>query len=627
MDSNSGKAGSYRERADRFRAEAEWHGRRARALSNGRAAVFLLLVALLVRVEVAGLGPVVAGAVAATAAAFAVLVVLHARARRRERRFVELRRVNEEWDDRVHRRWERLPPHPRVVVPERHAYAEDLDIFGRASLYQLLGAPATPPGRTVLEGWLLAPSEPERVAERQQAVRELARHVELREALTLDGRRLVSSSERDIREFLGWAESEPWLTRRRAVVWAARVIPAMTAALAMLQLAGIISVSAWALPVLVGLVLTGTFGGRIRATFARAAAERGGIGKYSALLARVSEARFEAAALQRLQAELTANGMQPRALLRRVERLLDLADLRFNGMFYLPIQLFTLWDFHVLARLEAWQRVAGPHVRRWLEAYGEIEALATLARLAHDNPDWAFPAFDTAGPPRLEARALAHPLLPAGTRVANDVTVGPPGTFLLVTGSNMSGKSTLLRAIGTNVVLAQAGAPVCAREMRLPPVRLETSMRVRDSLERGVSHFMAELERLREIVDAAREARRQGRTLLYLLDELLQGTNTAERQIAARTILGHLLEQGAIGTTATHDLALADCDELRAAACAVHFRETIHASGDGPGMSFDYRLRPGLATSTNALRLIELVGLGRQAREAASDLAVPSRAE
>src|SRR5690606_17376859 len=123
--------------------------------------------------------------------------------------------------------WERLPPHPRVVVPERHAYAEDLDIFGRASLYQLLGAPATPPGRTVLEGWLLAPSEPERVAERQQAVRELARHVELREALTLDGRRLVSSSERDIREFLGWAESEPWLTRRRAVVWAARVIPAM----------------------------------------------------------------------------------------------------------------------------------------------------------------------------------------------------------------------------------------------------------------------------------------------------------------------------------------------------------------------------------------------------------------
>ena len=627
MGSNSSEAGSYRERADRFRAEAERHGRSARRLSNGRAALFLLLVALLVRAEMTGAGPVLAGAVAAVAAAFAGLVVLHARVRHRQRIAAELQRLNEEWDHRLHRRWDRLPSHPLVGVPERHAYAEDLDIFGRASLYQLLGPPATPLGRTMLERWLLTPAEPAQIAERQEAVRELARHVELREAIALAGRRLVSGSDRDIQEFLAWAESEPWLTRRPAVLWTARVIPLATAVLAALQLAGILRVSAWALPVLAGLVLTGAFGARIRATFARAAAERGGIGKYSELLGRVSEARFEAAALQRLQAELTADGLQPRALLRRVERLLDLAELRFNGMLYLPIQLFTLWDFHVLARLEAWQRVAGPHVRRWLEAYGEIEALAVLARLAHDNPDWAFPVFETAGPPRLVARDLAHPLLPAGTRVANDVTIGPPGTFLLVTGSNMSGKSTLLRAIGTNVVLAQAGAPVCAREMRFPPLRLETSMRVRDSLERGVSQFMAELERLREIVDAAREARREGGTLLYLLDELLQGTNTAERQIAARTILGHLLQQGAIGAAATHDLTLADCEELRAAACPVHFRETIHASGDRAGMSFDYRLRPGLATSTNALRLLELVGLGRQAREAAPDPAIASRAE
>ena len=190
--------------------------------------------------------------------------------------------------------------------------------------------------------------------------------------------------------------------------------------------------------------------------------------------------------------------------------------------------------------------------------------------------------------------------------------IGPPGTFLLVTGSNMSGKSTLLRAVGANVVLAQAGGPVCAEGLSLPPLELWTSMRVEDSLVEGVSLFMAELQRLREVVDAARKSRsdREGRHLLYLLDEVLQGTNTAERQIAARQILRHLLEEGALGAVTTHDLTLADAPDLRERARAVHFREEVHRAGGEPSLSFDYRLRPGLATSTNALELMEIVGLG-----------------
>jgi DNA mismatch repair ATPase MutS len=239
-----------------------------------------------------------------------------------------------------------------------------------------------------------------------------------------------------------------------------------------------------------------------------------------------------------------------------------------------------------------------------------VEALAALATLAHDNPSWPFPTLDD-GADRLTATALAHPLLPAATRVGNDVIVGPPGTMLLVTGSNMSGKSTLLRAIGLNAVLAQAGAPVCASRLTMPTVELRTSIRLADSLERGVSLFMAELHRLKEIVDAAR-SRDRARPLLYLLDEILHGTNTAERLIAARAVLEHLVRAGAIGAVTTHDLTLAADGALAGASRPVHFTEQVTSENGGvAGMTFDYRLRPGLATSTNALKLLALVGLGR----------------
>jgi DNA mismatch repair ATPase MutS len=215
-------------------------------------------------------------------------------------------------------------------------------------------------------------------------------------------------------------------------------------------------------------------------------------------------------------------------------------------------------------------------------------------------------------------------MLQEHVRVANDVRLGPPGSFMLVTGSNMSGKSTLLRAIGVNVVLAQAGGPVCATSLCLRPTRLFTSMPVRDSLARGVSHFMAGLLRLKTIVEAAREALTvgdgdsaagRGPRTLYLFDELLQGTNSAEREVAVRNVICEMLSLGAVGAVTTHDLALAEMPELTAAMRAVHFSESIEeVPADGgesvTTMSFDYKLRPGVATSRNALRLMEIMGLG-----------------
>jgi DNA mismatch repair ATPase MutS len=284
----------------------------------------------------------------------------------------------------------------------------------------------------------------------------------------------------------------------------------------------------------------------------------------------------------------------------------NLSSLKF--LVHIFLQTTLLWDFHVLTLLERWQRRYGPHAGAWFRALGELEALASFALAAHDHPDWCFPTIDETAT-TLSAKAMGHALLADRVCVVNDVEVGPQGTFLLVTGSNMSGKSTLLRSIGTNVVLAQAGSPVCATSLRMPPVILETSMRIRDSLENGVSFYMAELRRLKQIVDQAEAlTERADRRLLYLLDEILQGTNSRERHLAVVRVISHLRACGAIGAVSTHDLELAAAP-LDHVCRPVHFRETLHDRDDEKPMTFDYKLRPGVATTSNALKLLEIVGL------------------
>ena len=273
--------------------------------------------------------------------------------------------------------------------------------------------------------------------------------------------------------------------------------------------------------------------------------------------------------------------------------------------------MLLLWDFHVLAGLERWRLRSGCRAREWLKGLGEVEALSALAGLAHGNPEWGFPEIRPEQSASIEGTDVGHPLLRGDKRIVNDIEIGPARTFLLVTGSNMSGKSTLLRAVGLNVVLAQAGGVVCASRFRMPTVRLFTSMRIRDSIEHGVSYFMAGLMRLGSIVTAARTHRVDDAAFLYLLDEVLQGTNSAERHVAVCRIVGELISLDTLGAVTTHDLALADAEELKQACRPVHFTETIEVGGDGAaaGMSFDYQLRPGVATSTNALRLLELMGI------------------
>jgi DNA mismatch repair ATPase MutS len=268
--------------------------------------------------------------------------------------------------------------------------------------------------------------------------------------------------------------------------------------------------------------------------------------------------------------------------------------------FHAVVHWLTLWDIHAFFALDAWRAAHGRDVRPWFEGLAELEALSCLGGLAHDRPAFTWPQLETQGP-RVEATALGHPLLDAP--VPNDVALPGPRCALLITGSNMSGKTTLMRALGANVVLALAGAPVCARALRLSPMQVLTSMRVKDSLERGVSYFYAEVQRLKMVLDAADTAKGQA---LFLLDEILLGTNTRERQIASREVLRLLLASGACGAVTTHDLSLAVlADEPGSHVVNVHFRDHLE---DGK-MVFDYRLRQGVVDTTNALRVLRLAGV------------------
>jgi hypothetical protein len=440
------------------------------------------------------------------------------------------------------------------------------------------------------------------VQARQAAVSELSALDDWREQLSAYGELARSARQEEINTFLAWAEAPEWSSF--GIYLVAVLLTFAIWFLFALFLLDIVDGAFWLIPLVAGLAWSFANARRIYAAFDGAGAGQHALARYAALFEHVTTARFTSPQLQKIQERLCVDGEAAPACMRKLNRILGFAELRSGAaILHFPIQAFTLWDFHVQFALERWRRKTGAHVREWLEAVGEIDALSAMAAAKRDNPDWCIPELH--GERRLQGEALGHPLIDDPRLVSNDVEVGPPGSVLLVTGSNMSGKSTLLRAIGLNTVLAQAGGCVCARQLRLPPCDLQSSIRVQDSLERGVSYFMAALERLKGVVDAA-ERQPKDRVLLYLLDEILQGTNSAERSLAVRAVARHLLDAGAIGVMTTHDLNLAGEEPLHSSAVLVHFTETVD---NGGAMTFDYRLRPGLATSHNALRLMQMIGI------------------
>lgn len=532
-----------------------------------------------------------------------------------------LRALNARTLARLERRWDDVPlPEGSWGAPAPdHPFADDLDLTGHGSVLHLTGETATAAGRARLLRWLADPAVPEEGERRQEAVWELAGRLELRDRLVTGGRRARGPDPDALERFLAWAEGDAWLGERPALRAAALVLPVATAALAALQLGGVLSAPWWLASI--GAALAVGYAGRrsIHARFRAVSDGEAGPGRLAPLIDLLARAEFQGRELLRRRAVLEGEEGSAADALDRLGRLSAMADARYAQLHVL-LQALVVWDVNVLWALERWQVRHGRRVRAWLGALEEIDALAALARVVHMHPGWCRPDLRTGGEEDgcvLEACALGHPLLPPERCVRNDLRLGPPGSWLRVTGSNMAGKSTLLRAVGTDVVLARAGGPACATSLRLTPLRPWTSLQVRDSLEGGVSYFLAELQRLRRMLEAAGEPG----TLLFLLDEPLRGTNPEERRIGSRRILRLLLRTGSVGIVATHDPAIADGEGLRSGRTDLHLGEAVegvdpagpHGGGTPaklPGLAFDYRLRPGLAPRTNALRLMDALGLG-----------------
>lgn len=658
--------GLYRRLRDRYEAEASELRQRSRTVSACRLGSFVAAVACLAPALVGTPTPRLPW-LAAAGALFAVLAALVAwdgRLGRRIRSLETLRDVNARSLARHRVDLSDLLPCPSAAEllgpgEEPPAHVRDLYLFGHASLFRLISTAHTTAGRRALARWLADGAGPAEVARRQEAVRALAGHLPFRQEVEALATAVGEGSGRQadlaaLERFYTWAEGDPLLGPRSVRLWTARVLTLVIPAGLVGVVAGAVPWSLWLLVTMAGYLMSVASVEKMHEVFDHATAGGDGLRGYGPVLRALEglPAMEDGGGLlgelaARLRPEGRTGPVWAGRWMDKLERLTVLSDTR-RGLIYFFVQVLTLWDFHLIARFEAWQREAGPSVRGWLETLGEIEALSSLAALAHAQPGWAWPLVGPlvgcrlgcrlgppvgrpvgqgaggrqdgdGGGPELEslvARDLGHPLIPPDRRVGNDVQVGPAGTFLLVTGSNMSGKTTLLRAVGANVVLAQAGGPVCAAELTMPAVRLATSVVVEDSLEEGVSFFMAELLRLKAVVDAAaEEAEQGGRTLLYLLDEILRGTNSTERRVAVQRVLHRLIDLGAIGAITSHDLEIttgAGADpELARAAVPIHFRETIRPRREGGAeMTFDYRARPGLAPTTNALRLLEAVGLG-----------------
>lgn len=602
---------------DAYLARAAAHDDEARRLEAAsrrlgvvRFVAFLVALAPWVVAELSAAVPDAVGwASLPLAAVFFGLVGRHRRLRRRLRRVEVARDLARRGVARLDRDWDALgpaTPPPPEAGPE-HPWAVDLDLYGRASLRALLLRSRTPMGRRILDDWLLAPADPAAARGRQAAVQELAGEAALREAVAVEGALLDPVDEAVLGRFIAWGEDAPIVGGAAAV--AAWVLPVVTALLALGDVLDLVPGWSWALPLAVQAAVAHRLGHRLHGSFARASSGAPGLRRYHHLFALWEEAAGEAPLRGEQVAILRGPGRSASEALASLERILDAADARFSSL-HPVVAVGLLWDVHVGRALDRWRLADGRRVAAWMESLGVLESLSSVATLAADHPEWPFPVFAAPGDvPRFDAVGLGHPLLSDAAGVRNDVALGPPGRVLLVTGSNMSGKSTLLRSLGLSVVMAGLGGPVCARSLRLPACRLFTSMRVQDSIEAGVSFFMAELHRLGAILEAAPDPESPDPPLFYLVDEILQGTNSEERRIAGRRFVRHLLRRRAIGAVTTHDLGFHAHPEVEAAADLVHFRESVDDVADGPGLSFDYRLRPGLATTRNALRLAERVGL------------------
>ncbi len=573
--------------------------RRYDLLAWSRLSVFILAMASAIGTLWKDLGSSGWSVTLGASVLFAVLVSYHARIAQQRDRLQAARRHNERGIDRLDGKWVDFEDDGARYLRDEHAYALDLDIFGKASLFQLLNDTATRMGARRLATWLAGPAQDDTLRIRQQAVQELATLHSWRESLAVAGAH-ADDTLPDPEPLLVWMERSPTFktpTIPRICAWIGTCL-----VLGAAVLCSVLSLSAWVflLPYLVNILVSIALSRRLQPIIDAVSERASDLERHGEMFELMERQAFRSEGLVALQQKLKASGRLASAETRQLARIVSFLDARRNGAFRALIGSALLWDLHCVFALERWQRRVGPSARGWMRVLADLEALSCFATFSFEHPDFAFPSMDP-GELHFEAQGLGHPLISDDERVVNDVSLPGPGSLLLVTGSNMSGKSTLLRSIGVAAVLGLAGAPVCARCLRMSACTVMSSMRVSDSLKDGISRFYAELMKIKRVTETAEKT-----PVLFLLDEILHGTNSRERHVGARSILRMLIDNGAMGAVSTHDLALASlADELPDRVRLVHLQEQVVDDK----MIFDYLLRDGVVKSGNALRWMRFVGL------------------
>lgn len=508
---------------------------------------------------------------------------------------------------RVEDRWAGTGETGDRFLDPAHPYARDLDLFGHGSLFELLCTARTRAGEETLARWLLHASPIDEVRLRQAAVLELRGRVEFRERLFATGETVRLGV--DPEKLAAWGEKRPlfhapWARCLTAVLGAAWLVTAFWTLVSWVAsgISGTPMAPFWPVLALSAVnYVTGRFFRRDELRSVEGTEEAtADLDLLAQVLAIFEREPFESPWLSSLQAKLATGGIPPSHAVRRLHRIAEWLEGRHNFMVRV-VDSYVFYTTQLAFAVERWRAQFGPQIRGWLVAAGEIEALTALAGYAWEHPADVLPEFSEEQP-CFEAESLAHPLLPASRAVGNDLRLGRHAQLVILSGPNMSGKSTFLRGIGINVVLAQCGAPVRARRLRISPFTVGASICVLDSLQGGVSRFYAEIRRLKLLSNLA-----DGPVpLLFLLDELLSGTNSHDRFEGTRFIVRALVRRGAVGLVTTHDLALTRIpDSLDGIASNCHFADQIE---DGE-LRFDFRLRPGVVQTSNALKLMQSVGL------------------
>ena len=581
--------------------------------SLGRLNVAIALAGLGVIVVALGFGSVSILWVLVPGGALVASEVIHARALRALQQCRRGIAFYERGLARLENRWMGTGESGERFLDPSHLYARDLDLFGQGSLFELLCTTRTRTGEAVLARWLLAPATVEEIHARHAAVADLRERMELREDLAVLGEDVRSKVHPEL--LAAWAEADRVLTPGPA-----RAVAFALAAVWLISLAVWFGWSWgwWPLVLassVVNLIFNSRFSERVQQVVPDlgALASSGGrklpstedVSKDLAVLAvvlgRLEREEFSAPKLLNLQSALKVEGVRPSRAIARLVRFVESMESRRNPVVGV-INPFVFWSLQIAFVIESWRATFGPSIRGWLAAVGEIEALCALAGYAYEHPADTFPEFVPAEQGLFEAEGLAHPLLPEAKAIRNHLTLGDGLRLMIISGPNMAGKSTLIRAVGINAVLAQCGAPVRATRLRMSPLAVAASICVLDSLQGGISRFYAEIMRLKLITELTKGSM----PVLFLLDELLNGTNSHDRRIGAEGLVRSLVERGGIGLVTTHDLALAKMvDQLGTRAANFHFEDHL----ENGQLRFDYKLTAGVVQTSNALNLMRSIGL------------------